>query len=257
VLGGRRFGPLFPGALVAVVAGSAWSSRTDYEGAVVGELGLALHLPDTGIATTHLSALIVPAVVIALVGFAEPAALAQRYADADRRRWNADREFVGQGLANVASGLVGGFPVGASFSRTALNHLSGARTRWSGAITGLAVLVILPLGWMWATLPLSVLAGLVIGAAVSLVDWAPATYWRLSHPQLTVVVVTMVSTIAFAPHVEVGVVVGVAWSMAVHLWRELRDAPQGAGGSLGERTRSHRAPSAYPVRQGSGEDEHG
>ena len=86
----------------------------------------------------------VPGTVIALVGFAEPASVARTLAAQDRRSWDPDREFVSQGAANVAAGVTGGFPVGGSFSRSALTREAGGRTRWSGAVTGLAVLALLP-----------------------------------------------------------------------------------------------------------------
>ena len=163
MLGGRRLWAFFPGALVAVAAATAWSTLVGYDGATVGTVDLQLHAP-RGIALGDLGALLLPGLVIAVIGFAEPASIARRYAAEDRQPWNSNREFVGQGLANLASGAAGGFPVGGSFSRTGLNRLSGARTRWSGAFTGLIVLAILPFAGVLANLPLAVLAGLVIGA---------------------------------------------------------------------------------------------
>lgn len=233
LLGGRRVWRLFPGALVAVVAGTVWSRAVGYDGAVVGDVVLELRTP-RGVALGDLASLIVPGVVIAVVGFAEPASIARRYAALDRQPWDSNREFVGQGLANLASGAVGGFPVGGSFSRTGLNRMSGAKTRWSGALTGLLVLPLLPLVGHLAALPISVLAGLVIGSVVSLVDVrTPLLYWRWSKPQLAVGLVTAVSTMVAAPRVERGVLLGVAAALAVHLWREMRvvvpaDAEDGA-----------------------------
>lgn len=226
MLAGRRLWALFPGALVAVVASTLWSRLTDYGGATVGTVDLRFQVPHA-IAVGDLGALLLPGLVIAVIGFAEPASIARRYAAEDRRPWNPNREFLGQGLANVASGAAGGFPVGGSFSRTSLNRLSGARTRWSGAITGLAVLAVLPLAGVLAALPLAVLAGLVIGAVASLVDVrTPLVYWHWSKPQFAVGVVTAASTLAFAPRVERGVILGVVAALAVHLWREMRvDVP--------------------------------
>jgi SulP family sulfate permease len=101
--------------------------------------------------------------------------------------------------------------------------MSGARSRWSGAFTGLLVLLTLPFVELLSPLPMSVLAGLVIGAVVSLVDvHTPLLYWRWSRPQLAVGAVTALSTMAFAPRVERGVLLGVAAALAVHLWREMR-----------------------------------
>jgi SulP family sulfate permease len=221
VLGGRRLGAFFPGALVAVVAATAWSHFAGYDGATVGAIDLQFHTPQA-IALGDLGALLLPGLVIAVVGFAEPASIARHYAAEDRQPWNSNREFVGQGLANLASGAAGGLPVGGSFSRTSLNRLSGARTRWSGAFTGFVVLAILPFAGLLAPLPLAVLAGLVISAVVSLVDVRkPLLYWHWSKPQFAVGVVTAVSTLALAPRVERGVVLGVAAALAVHLWREM------------------------------------
>lgn len=220
---GRRISALFPGALLAVVAATAWSVAVDYgsTGNVVGDITVGLHVPDA-MPLSDLASLLVPGVVIALVGFAEPASIARRYAAQDRSPWDSNREFVGQGLANVAAGVAGGYPVGGSFSRTALNRLGGARSRWSGVFTGLAVLAVLPVADVLAPLPTAVLAGLVIAAAVSLVDLrALAMYWNWSRPQFLVAVVTVVATLALAPRVERGVIVGVGTALAVHLWREL------------------------------------
>jgi sulfate permease, SulP family len=222
MLAGRRLTRLFPAALLAVVAATTWSALTDYRGHVVGQIELALALP-TGLPLGESGQLLLPAVVIALVGFAEPAAIARRYAAEDRRPWNANREFVGQGLANVASGAAGGYPVGGSFSRTALNRLGGATSRWSGVFTGATVLVLLPTAQILAPLPTAVLAGLVIAAVTSLVDVrAFVQYWRWSRPQFAVATVTAVATLLLAPRVERGVLVGVGLALAVHLWRELK-----------------------------------
>jgi SulP family sulfate permease len=224
LLGGRRAWSLFPGALVAVVGGTTWSRLTDYGGAMVGQVDLELHAP-RGFSIGDVLSLVVPGMVIAVVGFAEPASIARKYAALDRHPWDSNREFVGQGLANLASGLVGSFPVGGSFSRTALNRLSGARTRWSGAFTGLVVLLVLPFVELVSDLPTAVLSGLVIGAVVSLVDVRmPLLYWRWSKPQLGVGLVTALGTLALAPRVERGVLLGVAAALAVHVWREMHVA---------------------------------
>ncbi len=221
MLGGRRISGLFPGALVAVVAGTLWSWATDYGGSVVGDIDIDFAVR-TDLPWADLPELLLPALVIAIVGFAEPSAIARKYAAEDRTYWDSNREFMGQGLANLASGVAGGYPVGGSFSRTALNRLGGARTRWSGAFTGLAVAAILPFAFLLAPLPTAVLAGLVIAAVTSLVDVrSPALYWRWSRPQFAVGIVTAVGTLALAPHVEQGILLGVGTALAVHLWREL------------------------------------
>ncbi|HEX6249427.1 MAG TPA: SulP family inorganic anion transporter [Nocardioidaceae bacterium] len=222
MIGGRKLSPLFPGALVAVVATTLWSSLTDYDGSTVGDIQAAFTL-ETSLPWGDIPSLLLPALVIAVVGFAEPAAIARKYAAEDRTHWDSNKEFMGQGLANVASGVAGGYPVGGSFSRTALNRLGGATSRWSGAITGLSVLAILPFAFLLAPLPTAVLSGLVIAAVYSLIDVkTPRLYWRWSKPQFAVALVTFVGTLLLAPRVEQGVLVGVGTALAVHLWREMK-----------------------------------
>lgn len=222
MLGGRRISPLFPGALLAVVLATAWSSYVDYDGRVVGDVTARLTMA-TDVPWGDLGSLVVPALVIALVGFAEPAAIARRYAAEDRKPWNSNKEFVGQGLANIAAGFAGGYPVGGSFSRTALNRLAGARTRWSGACTGVVVLAMLPFTAALAPLPNAVLAGVVIAAAITLVDVrSPVHLWRWSRLQFAVGATTAIATLLLAPRVERGVLLGVGMALAVHLWRELQ-----------------------------------
>jgi SulP family sulfate permease len=171
----------------------------------------------------ELASLLLAGVVIALVGFVEPSSIARTYAALDRSSWDANREFVSQGAANIAAAASGGFPVGGSFSRSALNRTSGARTRTSGAVTGLAVLCFLPFAGVLASLPLAVLSAIVIGAVVSLVRPLPLLRLaRLSRPQFVVAAATLTLTLALAPHVEQAVAIGVLLAVAVHLWRELQ-----------------------------------
>ncbi len=228
VLGGRRLHRLFPGALVAVVGGVAFSRITGYEGPVVGsvptgfpDIGLDLPWGSTG-------SLVVAGVVIALVGFAEPASISRMFATADRQPWSADREFISQGLANIAAGLSGAFPVGGSFSRSSLNRLAGARSRWPGLVTGVAVLAFLPFADVLEPLPLATLGGVVIAAVVGLVQPVQLVDTiRRSTPQGLVAWGTFGATLAMAPRVERGVIIGIGLSLALHLWRELHvDVPR-------------------------------
>ena len=223
MLGGRRLHPLLPGVLLAVIGATAWSALSGYSGPQVGEIDVGVPPISAGLPWADALTLLIPGAIIAVVGFAEPASIARNFAAQDRLPWDSDREFVSQGAANVASGLAGGFPIGGSFSRSALNRLAGARSQWSGAVTGIAVLALLPLIFLLAELPSAVLAAIVITAVVPLIRVAPvAEVWRHSRPAALTAAGTFVATLAFAPRIERGVLVGVGLSVAVHLWRELR-----------------------------------
>jgi SulP family sulfate permease len=141
----------------------------------------------------------------------------------DRLSWNPNREFVSQGVANIVSGLSGGFPVGASFSRTAVNRLAGAQTQWSSAITGLVVVLLLPFTPALAFLPKVTLGAIVITSVVSLVRLGPLLALRLSsRPQAYLGWVTFILTLALAPRIDIAVFIGVILAVAHHLRREQR-----------------------------------
>ena len=218
---GRRLHPLFPSVLVAVVGALIWSVVTNYSGPIVGEVPAGMPPFSLALPWSRATDLAVAGAVIALVGFAEPASIARAFAARERRTWSPDREFLSQGAANLASGLSGGFPVGGSFSRTSVNHLAGAKTRWSGAITGLVVFAFLPFVAVIEELPRAVLGAIVIAAVAKLIRVpALANLWRFSKPQALVAYVTFGATLVLSPRIDQAVLVGIVTAIAIHLWRE-------------------------------------
>jgi len=223
VLGSRQIHRLFPGVLLMVVGATLWSEATDYDGMTIGELpggflSLSLDLP-----FGKVSDLIVPGIIIALVGFAEPASISRTFAAADRIPWSANRELVSSGIANMVSSISGAFPVGGSFSRSSLNRFAGARSNWSGAITGLVVIAALPLASNLEPLPLAVLGAIVFTAVFRLIEPRPILrMWTQSAPQAAIATGTFLATLAFSPNVERGVILGVALAIGFHLYREMR-----------------------------------
>ena len=221
VLGGRKLSPLVPGALAAVLVGLAFGSWGDYSAPVVGAIPegfppFSLELP-----WSRLPSLLVPAAIIAIIGFAEPTAIARTLAARDRERWDPSRELVSQGLANLAAGLSGGFPVGGSFSRSSVAKLAGARTRWNGAVTGLAVLLFTPIAGVLSDLPRAVLGAIVIVAVIPLVRIPEMMrLTRASWGQAAVAWVTLAATLALSPRIDIAVLVGVGLAAIVHIYRE-------------------------------------
>jgi SulP family sulfate permease len=219
----RWIHPAVPGALIATVGGILVSRWMNYAGPVVGTVPEGL--PHLSLAFPWMAgpSLFLGAVVIALVGFVEAATIARVFAARERQRWDADQDFVSQGVANLASAVAGGFPVGASFSRSTLGHMLGGRSRWAGAITGLTVLVFMPVSNVLAPLPIAVLGAIVIAAVFGLVRFRPLmSLWRYSKPQFAVANGTLLLTLALAPHIEHAVLLGIGLAIVVHLWREFR-----------------------------------
>lgn len=220
---GRRVHRLFPGVLAGVILAVAWSSTAGYDGAVVGDVTGGLPLFSLDLPWGSVAQLIAPALVIAVVGFAEPTSIARYYATLERTHWNPNRELVSQGMANLAAAVGGGFPAGGSFTRSALVREAGARTRLAGAVTGLVVLAVLPFMSVLEHLPTAVLGASIIMAVRSLITLRPfLEYRRYTRLQFSVAVTTLVLTVVLAPHVERAVVAGVVLAIGLHLWRELR-----------------------------------
>jgi SulP family sulfate permease len=218
----KRVSPLLPGVLLAVAGAIAVAALVGYAGPKVGQLPTGLPAWSFGLPWSQAPTLLVGSLVIALVGFAEPSVIARRYAAADHQHWQPNREMVSQGLANLAAGFGGGFPVGGSFSRTALNRLAGGRTRVSGLVTGLAALAFLPMAGALSGLPTAVLAAIVIVAVVPLLTLRPVRrFWTVSRPQAVVAAVTFAITLALAPRIDRAVLIGIGLAVTVHLWREL------------------------------------
>ncbi len=235
IVAGRRVAPRIPGVLVAAGVGLLYSRITGYAGPTVGDIPTSFPPLTVGLPWSRLPTLVLPGVVIALIGFAEAASISRAFASEDRERWDANREFLSQGAANVAAGLTGGFPVGGSFARSSLNRMAGAGSRWSGLVTGLTVLLFLPFADILSPLPRAVLAGIVIAAVWSL--FRPRTLlriWSVSKSQALIAWGTFALTLALAPHVEHAVLLGVLAAGAVHLLKELRPvvASRRVGGTL-------------------------
>ena len=221
LLAGSRLGPRFPAVLVAVIAGLLVSRVSGYSAAVIGSIPESLPPLSLSMPWERTLELVMPAAIIATVGFAEPTAIARTMALQDRERWNADRELVSQGLANIASGVSGGFPVGGSFSRSGMMRFAGAQTRWAGAVTGLAVLAFMPFAGILSDLPRAVLGAIVVAAVVGLIRVPDMVRLaRVSWGQTFVAWTTALATLVLAPRVDLAILVGVFVAAAVHIFRE-------------------------------------
>ena len=164
------------------------------------------------------------ALTLTLIGLMEAMAIAKTIATQTRQRLDINRELVGQGLANLVGGLFQSYAVSGSFSRSAVNHQSGARTGFSSVVTSIMVAITL----LWLTpllyyLPQATLAIIIVAALVSLVQIRPLlTAWRISRPDGIIGIVTFVATLLLAPALHVGIGLGVGVSLVINLYRTMR-----------------------------------
>ncbi|MFC6635421.1 SulP family inorganic anion transporter [Microbulbifer taiwanensis] len=166
--------------------------------------------------------LLLPALIIALLGFVESLSIAHAIALRRGERLNADAELRGLGAANLLSALSGGFAVTGSFARTAINDEGGAHTPMSGVIAALLMaLVLLFITNLFTELPLCVLAATIIVAAASLVDVSGFIHnWRYDRTDGVAMTGTFLGVLLFG--VEAGIGLGIGLSFATLIWRTSR-----------------------------------
>lgn len=223
----RRWSRTFPSVLVLVVVAGLVSYWLDFEsggGRVIGDLptGLPpLALPSWPGAET-LSSLLLPTLMITLVSFLETASSARVDSREQGHRWNREQDLIGHGLGKVVAGLSGAFPTSTSFSRSVLNRYAGARTGWSVVFSAAVVALALLFTPMLHSVPMPVLAAIVIVAVQSLL--APSEFvklWKVSRVEAGVAVVTFVITVLAAPRLYWGVLAGVVMSLSHFLFLRL------------------------------------
>lgn len=170
-----------------------------------------------------LGSLLSAALVISLVGFMEAISIAKAVAARTKQRIDPNQELIGQGLSNVVGSFSQAFPVSGSFSRTAVNMNAGARTGMSSVITALIVLVaLLFLTPLLYHLPQAVLAAIIIMAVVGLVNFNAVKHaWQASKHDGIAAVVTFIATLAFAPHLDNGIMVGAGLALGLYLYRTM------------------------------------
>lgn len=194
-------------------------------GAVVGTIPEGLpkisvpHL-DFSIFKTLFSA----AVIISLLGFMEAISIAKAMAIKTGQRLNPNQELIGQGLANIAGAMGQSYPTSGSFSRSAVNLQAGAVTGLSSVITSLVVVVVLLLFTpLLYHLPQAVLASVIMMAVIGLINMSGFVHaYRANRADGVISVLSFVCTLAFAPHLDKGILVGVVLSIGLFLFDSMK-----------------------------------
>ena len=193
-----RLRKFLPPTLAALTAGTLlsvlWLSNTP----VIGEVPTGL--PDVQLPDLSLSALagaVQPALIIALLGSID-SLLTSLIADSmTRTRHKPNRELVGQGIGNLAAGLIGGLPGAGATMGTVVNIRAGGRTQVSGVLrTAILLAVVLGLGKYIETIPHAVLAGILMKVGWNIIDWRFLTRIHLvQREHLLVMLITLGLTV--------------------------------------------------------------
>lgn len=128
------------------------------------------------------------------------------------------RDFMGVGLANVAAGVAGAFPVNASPARTTIAHLAGGTTKWVGLVAALGALLLSPIAKYAHMIPLAALAGVLFFIAVRLVKVSqyPGIF-RASRMEFSFAIVSLLGVVFI--DVEAGLGIAVGLTILDQIWR--------------------------------------
>jgi SulP family sulfate permease len=225
----KRFLPAWPGILLVTIAGIALSRGLGYEaagGEVVGAIPPGLPLPSWPAAISFEShqELWPAALIVALISFTEAMTSCRVLARKRQELWDEDQELIGQGMAKVAGGMFGAFPVSGSFSRSALNLYAGAVSGWSTLFSVLCVVagLLFLTGWV-AYLPRPVLSAMIIVPVFGLIDFrAMRRLFSISRDDGAIALVTFTVTLFSTPRLHWGVFAGVGLAMVSYLYRHTR-----------------------------------
>jgi SulP family sulfate permease len=208
-------------------------------GAIVGEIpkGLSFAIPGTvrdpitkevvGESLLSLKTfmkLFPTAIIISLLGFMEAIAIAKAMAAQTGQKLDPNQELIGQGLGNIIGSFGGSYAVSGSFSRSAVNLQAGAVSGISSVVTSLMVVLTLffftPLLYH---LPQATLAAVIMMAVIGLLNVKGFAHaWKAQWYDGVIAILSFCVTLYFAPHLDKGIMVGVALSMAVFLYKSMR-----------------------------------
>ena len=198
ILWPSRLRKFLPPTLAALIAGTLLGVLWLTDTPVIGEVptGLpSLRFPELG--PDVLVRAVQPAIIIALLGSID-SLLTSLVADSmTRTRHNPNRELMGQGIGNVAAGLIGGLPGAGATLGTVVNLRAGGRTPVSGALRAAILLaLVLGLGRYVEAIPHAALAGILMKVGWDIIDWRFLTrIHRVQREHLLVMLITLGLTV--------------------------------------------------------------
>ena len=226
--------PRVPGPLLVVLAATGVTSALDLEDHGVATVGsVPQGLPSIAFPSVpaHLwPEVFVAAAGVTIVAFSGNVLTGRAFARGDHDRIDANQELLALGGANAVAGLAGGFSVSSSDSRTALAVSAGASSQLASLVAASSVAVVLIVAApLLEAFPLAALAGLVVYAALRLVDVAEMRrVFDFRRSEAVLMVAAFAGVVAFNVLIGVGVAVGLSIADLLRRVGRAHDAVQGA-----------------------------
>lgn len=220
----RRINKKIPNALIVVVLGiltMKFFGQSFNDVAIVKEIPSGLPffgVPEFEI--DQIKELLPIALTLVMVGFLETISIGKSLeAKQDEYRIRPNQELIALGLSNIAGSFFKAYPSTSSFSRSAINQESGAKTGMAALISVVMVVItLLFLTPLFYFLPKTVLAAIIIVAVFNLINFKEASYlWNANKLDFWLMMSTFLATLLLG--IEYGIVVGVGLSLIILIYR--------------------------------------
>ena len=205
-----------PSPLVTIVVLTVVAIVLDLDIRTVGDMGElpdslpVFLLPDVPLNLETLAIIFPYSLTLMVVGLLESLMTATIVDDLTDTTSDKNRECVGQGLANIASGFIGGMAGCAMIGQSVINVKSGGRGRLSTLSAGLFLLALLMLVGDWvAQIPMAALVAVMIMVSIGTFDWNSIRKLRENPPSSSVVMIATVAVTVATHDLAQGVLVGV------------------------------------------------
>ncbi|SDS43526.1 sulfate permease, SulP family [Polaribacter sp. KT25b] len=223
----RKINKKLPNALIVVVLGiiiMKYFGKSFNDVSIVKDIPSGL--PGFGIPEFDLDQIkeLLPiAFTLVMVGYLETISIGKSLeAKQDEYRIRANQELIALGLSNMVGSFFKAYPVASSFSRSAINQESGAKTGMAALISVIMVVItLLFLTPLFYHLPKTVLAAIIIVAVFGLINFKEAAFlWRANNLDFWLMLSTFLATLLLG--IEYGIMVGVGLSLIVLIYRTSR-----------------------------------
>lgn len=226
LMGGSRLFPRAPVPLFAVLAGAGAVALLDLQErgiAVVGDIPQGIPVPGLpAFRGSDIGLLLLPALGVTVVAYTDSMLAARVFATRNGYQVDANAELLALGAGNAAAGVLHGFPISSSSSRTVIGDSMGSRTQLYSLVAMIAVIgVLLAGGTVLASFPSAALGALVVWAAIQLIDVAEfRRLARFRRSELLLALATVAGVLLF--DILYGVLFAVGASLADLLRRAAR-----------------------------------
>lgn len=213
---------LMPAALVLIgtLCSAAFLLAESYGVAIVGSIPRGLPQPRADFLLLEgAESLIMPALLIALIGYVESVSIAKVLAARRREVISPNRELIALGVANVGSAFSGTIPVAGGFSRSAVNYDAGAKTQFAAVITACLVgLAAILLTGLLTDLPKVILSAIIVVAVSQLIHVGRVReLWEYDRSDAAAFVITFFGVLLAG--IENGLLLGLLLSLGQFIWR--------------------------------------